>query len=339
MGAGSGTRVAVAALLFMGGAVAGCSSGSGGTPLVTHSIARDPFQPSTSTGRLTLDPGHDYGDKYSNGLLPVGDGRYRTSGARKGYVYVCSQYAQALAQGGGGASTRGPWFTDNNQKYDVKQKAHVRGSVSWHSVHSFEASGSKRLVRTNDLPSHTTGTYPIQSSDPAYRYDHNPNSISAQSISLSLTLHPRYGAPQCVGGEVGVMTTGVMLFNAFDAGGRDAGAWEVQDHCDGHPEMDGVYHYHTLSSCITNLSVHHVIGWAFDGFPITGPYVNGAKDQLTTSDLDACHGITSTVRIDGKSVTTYHYVMTADFPYSVSCFRATPVTTGPVPAPAGMSGM
>jgi len=34
------------------------------------------------------------------------------------------------------------------------------------------------------------------------------------------------------------------------------------------------------------------------------------------------------VKINGKKVTTYHYVMTQDFPYSVSCFRAEPVTTG-----------
>jgi hypothetical protein len=35
---------------------------------------------------------------------------------------------------------------------------------------------------------------------------------------------------------------------------------------------------------------------------------------LTTSDLDECHGITSTVSLDGDEVTPYHYVMTEDFP-------------------------
>ena len=34
-----------------------------------------------------------------------------------------------------------------------------------------------------------------------------------------------------------MMITGVALFDAFDAGGRDAGAWEVQDGCNGHPQM------------------------------------------------------------------------------------------------------
>jgi hypothetical protein len=124
-----------------------------------------------------------------------------------------------------------------------------------------------------------------------------------------------------MGGEVGVMLTGVAIFNGFDAGGRDAGAWEVQDSCGGHPQKSGEYHYHTLSSCIKDISVKTVIGYALDGFPITGPTV-APNNILTTADLDECHGITSSYMVDGKTVTGYHYVMTQDFPYSVSCFRA-----------------
>ena len=280
--------------------------------------------------RLTLDPTHRYGNRYRSGLLPVGDGHYTTDQPKQAYIDACPTYAQALQQGGGGAQQRGPWFRDHNRKYQIKDKIHVQGRVHWHSVHSFTVSGNKRVVTTNDLPSHTTGQFPIRSSDPAYQYDRNPNHIASQDITLRLARHPSYGTPHCMGGMVGVMTTGVLLFNAFDAGGRDAGAWEVQDHCDGHPDEQSTYHYHTLSSCISHLSVHHVIGWALDGFPITGPQVKGRHDVLTTRDLDVCHGITSKVKIDGKSVTTYHYVMTEDFPYSMSCFRGTPATTGPV---------
>jgi hypothetical protein len=318
------SALAVAAVVAAG--LTGCaSSGS----IAAHVSA------AASSHRLTLGPSRDYGDDYANGVVPVGDGHYVTSGPKRGYIYACQQYAQSLSQGDGGAMTRGPWFTDNDTKYDVDAKVHVAGEVAWNSQHTITTDGSKRVVTTNDLPPFKTGVFPIQASDPAYAYDRNPNSITAQSISLSLAKNPTYGAPSCIGGEVGVMTDGVMLFNALDDGGRDAGAWEVQDRCDGHPMMQGVYHFHTLSPCIKNISVHHVIGWAFDGFPITGPNVSGPKHVLTTSDLDVCHGITSKVTIDGKSVTTYHYVMTADFPYSVSCFRGTPVTTGPVPAPTG----
>lgn len=273
---------------------------------------------------LQLDTKKNYGNKYASGVLPVGDKKYDSSGAKVGYVYACSQYAQNLAVDPGGASTRGPWFSSDGTTYDLNKKAHVQGSVMWQASFTNTVAGATRTIITNDLPTHPTGIFPIMSSDPAYQYDRNPNRISSQSLTFSLTAAPSYGDPQCIGGEVGVMTTGVVLFSGFDAGGRDAGAWEVQDSCSGHPQKDGIYHYHTLSSCIKDTSVKTVIGYALDGFPITGPQV-GPNNILTTSDLDECHGITSSYLLDGKTVTGYHYVMTEDFPYSVSCYRATPI--------------
>jgi hypothetical protein len=265
----------------------------------------------------------NYGNKYANGILPVGDGKYSSSSAKAGSVYVCSQYAQNLSQGGGGASTRGPWFAGTTQ-WDINKKTAVQGHVNWAPSMNASVTGGKRVITTNDLPSHFTGVFPISSSDPAYAYDRNPNSIKSQSLTYSLAVPASPGQPSCMGGQSGVMLTGVALFNAFDAGGRDAGAWEVQDGCNGHPEKTGEYHYHTLSSCITDASVQTVIGWALDGFPITGPKV-GDNNILTTSDLDECHGLTSPINLDGKKVSMYHYVMTQDFPYSVSCFRGTAI--------------
>lgn len=273
---------------------------------------------------LTLDTSKNYGNKYDNGVLPVGDGKYKTTGAQQGYVYACSGYAQNLAADSGGAGRRGPWFSSDGTAYDINKKAHVAGNVSWQASFSNTVSGSTRTIVTNDLPNHTTGVFPIAASDPAYAYDKNPNKISTQSFTYTLPVTPTYGSPQCMGGQVGVALTGVAIFSGFDAGGRDAGAWEVQDSCSGHPEKSGTYHYHTLSSCIKDISVHAVIGFALDGFPITGPQVS-ANNYLTTTDLDECHGITSSITLDNRVVTLYHYVMTQDFPYSVSCFRATAI--------------
>jgi hypothetical protein len=270
---------------------------------------------------LQLNPNKNYGNKYANGILPVGDNKYVTDTPKQGYVYACSQYAQSLKTQSGGAGKAGPWFINNNTQYDLSKKLHVQGSVAWQSQFSNAESGDTRTITTNDLPNHPTGTFPISAKDPAYAYDKNPNTIKAQSLIYALSTSPTYGAPGCVGGEVGVMLTDVALFNGFDAGGRDAGAWEVQDSCNGHPQISGEYHYHTLSSCIKDIGVNTVIGYALDGFPITGPQV-GTNNILTSSDLDVCHGITSQVVLDGKKVTTYHYVMTQDFPYSISCYRS-----------------
>lgn len=275
------------------------------------------------TEGLVLDTTKNYGNKYADGLLPVGDNKYSTSAAAVGSVYACAQYAQNFGQDRGGAGTRGPWFTNNNTQYNINKKSHVSGNVMWTSSFSNSLSGTTRTIATNDLPSHSTGVYPISSSDPAYAYDRNPSTISAQTLNYALAATPTYGVPNCMGGDAGVMLTGVVINNGFDANGRDAGAWEVQDSCGGHPQNRGLYHYHTYSSCIKDRSVHDVIGYALDGFPITGPTV-APNNILTTTDLDECHGITSSYTVDGKTVTGYHYVMTEDFPYSVSCFRAQP---------------
>lgn len=286
------------------------------TPASTKST-----QPAAEVQGVQLATAKNYGNKYANGILPVGDGKYVTDGAKAGYVYVCGGYANNLKTTPGGAQERGPWFVNNNTQYDVNKKLHVQGSKTWQSSFSNNTSGNTRTIATNDLPSHATGNFPVSPTDPSYAYDRNPNLIVEQSLTYNLSANPSYGNPNCMGGEAGIMLTGSALFNGFDAGGRDAGAWEIQDGCSGHPQKQGEYHYHTLSSCIKDVSVKTVIGFALDGFPITGPQV-GTNNILTTADLDECHGLTSDIILDGKNATTYHYVMTQDFPYSVSCFRA-----------------
>jgi hypothetical protein len=265
------------------------------------------------------------GDDFANGIVPLGDNKYVTSGPKKGYVYLCN----ARSDGQGGAGTDGPWIVGSSWNYIKKMS--VKGSVSWpNATFTNSVASTIRTLAGNALPiNHTTGTYPVQSSDPAYQYDRNPNGISAQSLRVQVPSNPQYSdTPYCMGGEAGIMLTGVPLFNAFDAGLRDAPAHELQDSCDGHPQNTGEYHYHSMSDCFKDIGVTTVLGFAYDGFPITGPKV-AEGEYLTTADLDECHGITSTVLLDGKEATTYHYVMTRDFPYSVSCFRGKPTTTAP----------
>ncbi len=261
---------------------------------------------------------------YLDGQVPLGDYRYSTTEAKKGYVYLCN-----ARKDNPGSSVNGPWIKGDTWNY--YKKISVSGSVSWpNATFSNTVSGTTRTLSGNALPiSHTTGTFPVVKSDAAVAYDPNPNTISVQTITQKLPANPVYSeTPYCMGGEVGIMLTGVPLFNAFDAGLRDAPAHELQDSCDGHPQGSGEYHYHSLSKCMKDTGVETVLGYAYDGFPITGAKVAAAK-YLTTDDLDECHGITSDVIIDGKKKTTYHYVMTVDFPYSAGCFRAKPVTVGP----------
>lgn len=254
--------------------------------------------------------------------LRLADDNVRTTGARRGYLYLCNRPG-----GQGGAHADGPWIEGST--WDYTAKLLVDGAVEWTDAsYRQRLRGSTRTLTGNGLPaSHTTGTYPISPSDDVYQYDRNPNSIRSQSLSYVLAARPSKGAPQCIsGGAVGVLDSGVALYHAVDATGRDAPAHEVQDSCDGHPQIQGQYHYHALPRCVkTGSSGAHSkrIGWALDGFPIHGPRGEGGE-YMRNSRLDACHGHTHTVKIDGRRRSTYHYHATMEFPYTVGCFRGEP---------------
>ena len=264
--------------------------------------------------------------------LPLGDGKI-SSAPQKGYVYSCQTQFN-----GRGASGATPWINSDGT-WDMTKKVSVEGSVNWPHNFTTSVQGNKRVFTTNDLPDHATGVFPISLADYAHHFDQNPNSIKAQSITFSVPANPTVAAlPTCVGGEVGIMLSGVLLFSAFDAEGRDAVAHEVQDQCDGHPQESGYYHYHGLSSCLKDNATGQsaLLGYAFDGFGIYGPYGADGK-ELTDADLDECHGITSEVEWDGKQVMMYHYVATREFPYVVGCFRGAPSVMA-LTAPNGGGG-
>jgi hypothetical protein len=256
--------------------------------------------------------------------LVLGDKRYVTNGPKKGWVYSCqSQF------NGGGAFADGPWI--DGSTWDATQKISVQGSVRHRASFTGRLSGSSLILAGNGLPPHATGTFPIASSDPAYAYDRNPNSIQGYTLRASLPRNPtRRSRASCVGGTIGVMATGIPLFSAFDAGGRDAVAHEIQDRCAGHPQISGQYHYHSLSPCIadTGSKTSHskLLGWALDGFGIYG-YRAEHGEVMTTAKLDACHGHTHVITWHGQRVRMYHYHATRDFPYVVSCYRGKAITS------------
>ena len=205
----------------------------------------------------------------------------------------------------------------------------VEGAVSW-PTRTFDAGlgGATRTVTGNELPVHSAGTFPIATTDPAYAYDQNPNSIEAQTLSWALPATPTVAAsPTCLGGgPIGVMLTGAVLYDALDGEGRDALAHEAQDSCQAHPQPTGEYHYHSLTECIADPGTGHsaLLGYARDGFGIYGRRGENGE-TLTNADLDECHGHTHAITWDGATVTLYHYHATYEFPYTLGCFRGTPV--------------
>ncbi len=253
--------------------------------------------------------------------LPLGDGRVST-GPRGGYVFACRTTFGANGAPPGSA----PWIA--GATWDQTAKPTVQGEVMWPDTRlTISLEGAERIVSANNLPAHATGVFPIQPSDPVYRYDGNPNAITEQVILLRHPASPQpAAAPGCVPqGMIGFMLSGTALYNALDAAGRDAAAHEVQDRCGGHPQGMGQYHYHSWSACLddgTGAGGDHsaLVGYALDGYGVFGQYGEGGT-LLTNADLDVCHGHTHAVPWNGESAAIYHYHMTREYPYSVGCFH------------------
>ena len=161
----------------------------------------------------------------------------------------------------------------------------------------------------------------------------------AQSYDYLIPMTPTFDPthPDTSLGVIGVMISGAAMFNPYEGDGStvatqsnfsvtdDAGnqVWFLDD-CAGHPTPMGQYHYHGLPTCVTAEvdtadGPSHIIGIAFDGFPIYGDRdIDG--DPVTADQLDECNGITSPTPEfpDG----TYHYVLldVADSTSSIRCF-------------------
>jgi hypothetical protein len=173
------------------------------------------------------------------------------------------------------------------------------------------------IVQSQGYPNHPTAIFPNSS---------NPNSILVQDFTFRLPLRPQLAdrITRLPMGPIGLALNGVVFFNPFEQGGMNAveGYSEVWlDSCCGHPEVRGVYHYHKYPSCVKSPFVDDgrshspIIGFAFDGFPVYGPYESDglmAKDIAAGGNqLDACNGHQDASR-------GYHYHATPNrFPYII----------------------
>ena len=112
---------------------------------------------------------------------------------------------------------------------------------------------------------------------------------------------------------MGVAINGVAFFNQY-AGPNQPLTNEIDsfDQYSGHPQQQGVYHYHLEPSYLTGLNGKNTfLGFLLDGFPVYGPIEN--EVAVTNDDLDDYHGHTheTTEYPDG----IYHYHITDNDPY------------------------
>lgn len=153
------------------------------------------------------------------------------------------------------------------------------------------------VMKSKNLPNHPTAVFPDRS-----RYiDGNPNYIQEQRFTWYIPLEPKENANHVAMdkdnknraltvGSIGVAANGVVFNNPYDIETVEA-IWRL-DRCCGHPSPLQIYHYHKYPVCVNTPwaddgSGHSpLIGFAFDGFPVYGPYEAAgmlAKDSKSNS--------------------------------------------------------
>lgn len=140
------------------------------------------------------------------------------------------------------------------------------------------------VMKSKNLPNHPVAVFP----DRSRFLDGNPNVIREQrdtwyipldpkpnpNRGAAMTMENKRGLPM---GPIGVAVNGVVFFNPFDHIAEADAVWRL-DRCCGHPGPGSEYHYHKYPVCVNTPwaddgSDHSpLIGFAFDGFPVYGPY-------------------------------------------------------------------
>jgi hypothetical protein len=254
--------------------------------------------------------------------LPLGDKKFGTV-AKKGYLMVCDPSLFSLPHNVG-AKVSGPWIGATT--YDNTAKPAALGAVS-HSGgwFSFSTAAGQLVFAGNGLPSAgiLTGIYPVLATDLTWVIDGNPNYIPEIPVNFTVPLYPVADGPYCIIKDVGMWFNGVPITCPLDPIGNDEVAYEIQDEL-GNGAQPSIYHGHGRPQGLPEAAGNAVaIGVMADGFPISSSFDKFGK-EIRTDDLDECHGTTSEILLNGQWVSTYHYVATRDYPYTISCFMAKP---------------
>lgn len=228
----------------------------------------------------------------------------------------------------------GRWYVTKSQPpvYYFQDADRFVDLFSWHQKDSnndgianvrLQHDQDSLIIESQGYPNHPTAIFPNAG---------NPNAIRVQNFRFRLPLKPQMSdkITTLPMGPVGMALNGVVFFNPFEQGGMNAvaGYSEVWlDSCCGHPQQTGVYHYHKYPVCVKSpfrddgRQHSPVIGFAFDGFPVYGPWESfgvQAKELQGERSLDVCNGHSDSER-------DYHYHATPGrFPYVLGGYHGVP---------------
>jgi hypothetical protein len=144
----------------------------------------------------------------------------------------------------------------------------------------------------------------------------NPNRIAAFNYTFKIPKNPTKATNHRATplGTIGVALNGVSIFNQYAGPNNQPLTNEINsfDHYNGHPQQQGVYHYHVEPTYLTETKGKDaLLGFLLDGFPVYGPIEDGS--MVTNSDLDEFHGHEHATEDFPAGI--YHYHITDADPY------------------------
>lgn len=161
------------------------------------------------------------------------------------------------------------------------------GATGWGgfpaNVDSVQFSVNDFYVEASGIPEYDIGPWPFNPNEPE-----DKNYLLRFPTVPRPKLGPKVATPL---GHIGLWINGVPVYNFLDGHSwEDEDVWhqnavvaeaESFDSCLGHPAGQGQYHHHQNPVCLyeADPSVHSpILGYAFDGFPIYGPYAYANPD-------------------------------------------------------------
>jgi len=193
-----------------------------------------------------------------------------------------------------------------------------------YGANSLSFDGTFITIQTSDLPDHQSCYYPTTNvlyqafTGPTVNgntFKQNPNSILSQTITIKIPAKPAIASSHAATplGIMGIALNGVPFFNQYAAGGV-ALTSEINgfDQYYGHPQQNGMYHYHLEPLYLTTIkgTKSSLVGFLLDGFPVYGPQ---EADGTSPTGLDNYHGHTHATAEYPNG--TYHYHVENTAPY------------------------
>jgi hypothetical protein len=116
----------------------------------------------------------------------------------------------------------------------------------------------------------------------------------------------------------------------------------MMDRCCGHPAPDNTYHYHKYPICVNSPWADEgqehspLIGFAFDGFPIYGPYESA---NVMAKDLTSDNALNEFNLHYDKDRGWHYHVTPGKFPYVIGGYWGTEDPRDKMRGPPGGGGM